>query len=123
MEQFSSRRFSPIVIAVVSTYPVGALISLYLFAYRARLVLGYWPAPHQPDPKNLGFDLHHLQVWIGLLSFPFVSLVSAALVVFARVLWRDFPMWRLLGLVGICCASGFALLKWDPGQFANWFFD
>ena|SRR5687767_8524602 len=123
MERTHWRRFTPIVIAVVSTYPVGALLSLYLFAYRARLALGYWPDPHRPEPKSLGFDLHHLQIGIGLMSFPFVSLVSAASIVLARKLWRDFPMWRLLGLVGICFALGFSLLKWDPGQFAVWFFD
>ena len=53
-------------IVVGATSPFLWLALLYSFVLRARLHLGVWPYPYQPDPKSLGFDVHHLAIYLGV---------------------------------------------------------
>lgn len=55
-------------IVVCAASPMLWLVLFYSFVCRARLQLGVWPRPYQPDPKNIGFELHHLAVYLGVLA-------------------------------------------------------
>ena len=50
----------------LASVPAVWLIAFGLFVLRARLSLGRWPAPYQPDPKDLGFDFHYTAVVAGM---------------------------------------------------------
>ena len=108
---------------MLGSYPVGVVLSLYVFVLRARWQLGYWPAPYRPDPKSLGFDIQHAQVWLGLASFPFVTVICLAWIIGAWARWKDFPVWRLLGFALLCSGMAFTWLRWDPQNFCAWFWD
>jgi hypothetical protein len=41
---------------ILAAYPLAWLALLYAFVVRARLHLGHWPTPYQPDPKDLGLQ-------------------------------------------------------------------
>lgn len=118
-----ARQFALILLLLLAGYPLGVVVSLYSFVLRARLKLGFWPAPYRPDPKELGFDLHYLGVMLALITFPFVTLVCVGWILAARVRCRDFPMGPMLAYAGGCAALGFCLLRLDPGNFVEWFFD
>ena len=58
--------------------PWAWLLLFGLFVLRARLALGRWPAPYQPDPKDLGFEFHHAAIVAGIpLMFTAVLCVTA----------------------------------------------
>jgi hypothetical protein len=104
--------------------PWCPLSLFWLFVLRARLELGFWPRPYNPDPKDLNFDLHTLAL-IGALLW---ALLSAPAVLAALILW---PRALLLSRVGAAstalCVVGWALgiaqVQLDPGSFVEWFMD
>ncbi len=102
--------------------PLGYLALFYSYVLRARLVLGVWPRPYQPDPKDLGFHLHYLAV---LLALP-VWLISPTLLLVWLLLWprgqRKALLWPLLAFL-LIWLFGWLLLRLDPGQFGAWIMD
>lgn len=56
----------------------------YGFVARARLELGYWPAPYRPDPKELGHDVHMLLSYVLFTC----ALAAPLLSYFAKRLYR-----------------------------------
>lgn len=85
------RKISPMVTAILATCPLMMLISLYSFVLRARIQLGRWPAPYNPDPKNLGFDLHYLQITMAAVTTPLASFACLIWTVGMAHRWRDYP--------------------------------
>ena len=104
--------------------PAGWVAAFYAFVLRARLQLGDWPRPYQPDPKALGFHVHHALLWLGLVPCalaPYVWLAAAL------IGWRSAVPRRVILLSGAglaACETLFLGLSYlDPGAFAEWFAD
>ena len=105
--------------------PLAWLGLFWLYVLRARLALGAWPQPYRPDPKDLGFDLHHVLIAL-LLPLPFVTpLVLASWTVLGRGWLRAAHVRPWLALsVGLALSAGvFALARLDPGRFVEWYCD
>lgn len=102
--------------------PLAYLALFYGYVLRARLVLGVWPRPYQPDPKDLGFALHRLAV---LLTLP-VWAISPVLLLGWLLFWprrqRKALLWPFLAFL-LIWLLGWLLLRLDPGQFGAWFMD
>lgn len=103
-------------------YPLLWLNAFALFVIRARLILGRWPSPYNPDPKDLGMDLHYHGLLLGgvLLVTCGIGTFLAALV--AR--WRSKRVpWLLIVLAAATPVLTILLTRWDPGRFMEWFMD
>ena len=101
--------------------PVAWLLLFGLFILRARVALGRWPAPYQPDPKDLGFDLHHAAIVAGIpLMFTAVLCVSAL-----TPLVHDRPrqpwLLRVIAVAGL--GAVIVLARTDPGYVFTWLGD
>lgn len=106
-----------------AAFPLAWLGLFYLFVMRARWTLGRWPAPYHPDPKDLGFDFHHLAIDLGLVASPVAAL---AVLAWAIVRWRRASrptLWPHVSLVVASEALVLSLARLDPGQFFEWFAD
>lgn len=103
--------------------PAAWLAFFYLFVLRARLVLGRWPYYGHPDPKDLGFDLHHALLWFGLISTYFSPAVLPPALVLHWSLAR--PRERAAGCIAF--VLGYAIWfsgAFDPsGRLLEWFAD
>jgi hypothetical protein len=109
---------------ILVALPFAWFPALYAFVLRARLALGRWPSPYQPDPKDLGFGAHHAAIAL-LLS---ASMLAGAPVLLALFIRGHAQLSVRRWLVGLgLYALGFALIlgmAWlDPGHFIEWYFD
>ena len=91
---------------------------------RGRLALGRWPSPYNPDPKDLGFPVHHGIVWLGA----FLSLVFPLFAIFALYVAKEYGTLRKDLRIAIAifrAVTGLAvtIVVLDPGQFGQWFAD
>ncbi len=108
---------------LLAWYPLAWLASVYLFVLRARLHLGFWPEPSRPDPKDLGFTIHHAANWFGLATVPGAIVAAVVLaVVGSRIGWRIKP-WPALSLAAVSLVAVVATGRLDPGRFFEWFVD
>jgi hypothetical protein len=100
--------------------PTGWIVLFYAFVVRAYLSLGHWPAPYQPDPKDLAFNLHHLAIW---LSFPVIvaSAVVFGIVVVLHGRKYGHNPWRWIMAMGYIVTL--LVICTDPGHFLEWFVD
>ena len=118
MERTPFRRFTPPVVALMSTYPLTVLLSLYLLTYRWRMRLGHWPAEYEIlPPPSMNADWHYAQIEIGLITSPVVTLLCVVWIIAARTRWKDFPIWRLLCFAVLCLGLQWSVLASDPGNF------
>lgn len=108
---------------ILAAYPVAWLSLLYLFVLRARLHLGHWPEPSHPDPKDLGFMVHHQAIWIGLMALPIVAVATIALALVGRRVAADRRIWPALTFLAASIALVMVVARLDPGSFFNWFAD
>ena len=106
---------------ILASAPVGWLLLFGLFILRARVALGRWPSPYQPDPKDLGFDLHYTAIVAG---FPlvFMAVLSVTAMTFlvhprSRRPWL-IPLGAVTGLV-----AAILLARSDPGYVFTWLGD
>ncbi len=104
--------------------PTASLVLFWSFVLRARIVLGRWPTPYNPDPKDIGY-WHYVVVFYGiiaaLLSVPL--LLAAAAVAGYR---RPKAWWRLVLALLLCLgvlAGSIVLYRLDPGGFSEWLAD
>ncbi len=104
-------------------WPIAWLFLFYAFVFRARLELGYWPTPSYPDPKSLGFGLHHAIIWLGLFAWPVLSGCALVLALLRGEGSARFPFWITVTLLVISLALTFAVIWSDPGRFMLWFAD
>jgi hypothetical protein len=122
MERTHFRRFTPVVVAIISTYPVSVLFSLYLLTYRWRLRLGHWPEEYEIiPPPSLSADWHFAHIKVGLITSPFVTLFCIVWIIIARQRWDDFPIWKLLFLSALCLVLQWLILSRDPSGLLRWF--
>ena len=95
--------------------PAGYLALFYSFVLRARLALGTWPLPYQPDPKALGFDIHYAAVLLALPLWMVSPLAVLLLVALHHALDEERSFYRSWSLhcctwwLGWCCG-------WIPGR-------
>ena len=118
-------RFERVTYWMVSTSPWACLALFWSFVLRARLALGRWPTPCQPDPKDLGFDFHHLLVTLSL-PVAISMTVMAGVLVLVAIAWRWERATRFgLGTLILCVGWAALILyaKLDPGRFVEWFLD
>ena len=104
--------------------PLGCLLICLSYACRARLELGYWPTYDNPDPKRLGWPIHHTIVLLGMVS------VAPALVISALAgLWLACRRRLIFGavIVSLSVLLWFSMvwLGHSPlgDEFCAWFFD
>ncbi len=101
--------------------PAAWLILFALFIVRARMRLGRWPLPYQPDPRDLGFDYHHTILVGGVpLVFAAVLTVTVLTVIVERRADRRL-MIPLVALAGL--AACILLAQLDPGFVFTWLAD
>ena len=111
--------------AILSAIPATALAIFYTYVIRARLVLGHWPTPYNPDPKSLGFSVHYLAALI-LMPATFASAIMALILVVLLATGRlgSFRAARKRILIFVIIWSvWFLLMRLDPGHFMYWFMD
>lgn len=108
---------------IMASYPLAWLGLFYLFVIRARLELGHWPVPYQPDPKSLGFIVHHQAIWFGAMTLPVVGLLTVALLIIGRRLGIHHRILPTLTLLLFFIILAVALAQLDPGDFFAWFWD
>ena len=97
----------------------------YSYVLRARIALGRWPLPYDPDPKTLGFDLHRALIWLSgtvLVALPALWLLLAAISLLGLHTPKqdaNRPAFLFAGLFLLW----FTLANLDPWQFGAWFAD
>ena len=105
--------------------PAACLCMFYSFVLRARFALGVWPEPYRPDPKSLGFEMHHGVVGV-LLEAAFFSPIAFALLALVHQAvprLRSRPMgWAIVFFLAGYSVLWLALML-DPGSFVEWFLD
>ena len=102
--------------------PAAYLMLFYSFVLRARLALGTWPQPYQPDPKDLGFGVHYAAVLVGLPLW----MVSPAAVLLLLALQPSFGRRKIILPVlvfGLLYLAACLVSRMDPGSFGYWLAD
>lgn len=99
--------------------------TFWLFVLRARLALGRWPAPYNPDPKDLGFDLHYYALLLGIAG---IFSATFTLLIVTALCWREMKTAgaRPLLAASVACVTLTATIvvaRSDPGWFFAWFGD
>ena len=103
----------------LASVPAVWLSVFGLFILRARLSLGRWPAPYQPDPKDLGFDFHYTAVVAGM---PFMLAAVLVVTVLTPMLQSASRWWIPVFAIGLM-AGVILLARADPGGIFTWFGD
>lgn len=89
---------------------------------RARLALGYWPRPYQPDPKELDFSIHYLAALFGQPLWMASPLAVLLLVMLLPRSERRRAAAPVL-LFAVTYLAVWLVLRVDPGAFVYWFAD
>lgn len=114
-----------ITVWTLALLPTAWFALFCLFVFRARLTLGHWPTPDNPDPKDLGFSVHHMAIVLGLPLFFVAPLILLLFIAFS---WREMKAAGARPLLAATTACvTFAVLhavgKQDAGKFFYWFAD
>ena len=107
----------------LSTTPLLWVVWFYFYVVRQRLHLGFWPRPGLPDPKDAGYMLHHLSIYVGVLLAPNLAVVAIALILQRRLRERSFRWWLAGVLLVLSVACYLAVMFIDPGDYWLWFRD
>lgn len=59
---------------IVALIPIITILIFATYIVRGSVKLGYIPTPYNPDPKELGFKIHHYLINVGI-STTFVSFI------------------------------------------------
>jgi hypothetical protein len=110
-------------IGALAVAPVCVLIC-FSYALRARLELGHWPTYGNPDPKTLGWSVHHQLVFLSMF------LVAPALVISGLsgiwLIFRGNPRsGARFAIFSVLIWTGMVWLGHCPvgDEFCAWFFD
>ena len=109
---------------LLSLVPVLWLVILYGFVLRARLALGYWPSPYQPDPNDLGFNWHYSAIWVGIPAVIASAIWLVGLVLIRLRQHLRSAKYRLgLAFYATTFAAWWCVWYLDPGRFLYWLID
>jgi hypothetical protein len=105
--------------------PILWFAAFWLFVLRARLALGRWPSPYDPDPKDLGFSIHY---YFLVLGFAWVPAAIITLLVVAGLSLRAMRAagarpWFAASVAVVTYTVIIAFARYDPGWFFAWFGD
>lgn len=114
-----------IAVWILALSPAAWFTAFWLFVLRARLILGHWPTPYNPDPKDLGFSCHRMAIVLGL---PLFFATTLTLLLFIILFWREMKAAGarpLLAATAACVSVAVihAIARQDPGKFFYWFAD
>jgi hypothetical protein len=120
-----SPRAARIAVWALALSPALWFAAFWLFELRARLALGRWPFPYEPDPKDLGFFVHYYFLVLGFAWVP-ASIITLLVVVGSS--WRAMRAngARPLFAAGAAVATYAAIIafaRYDPGGFFAWLGD
>ena len=108
----------------ITLVPLAWILAFYGYVLRARIALGYWPQPYRPDPKDLDFVLH------GAALFYAIPVVACWPAVWVCVpVWWGLrhrgrrSIWASTALFWLSYALWWVVIRCDPGQYVEWFFD
>jgi hypothetical protein len=109
----------------LTSIPLLSIALFYSFVLRAYLVLGRFPTPYNPDPAELHSVIHVVLAFLGLV-LPFaacwpwlgVTIFSFAKKSFSQKFLVVCSIFYVVSLI-----VWFILIKTDPGNFMEWFFD
>ena len=111
--------------SIFSLLPWLWIAGLAALVVRARIFLGYWPRPSEPDPKLLPFELHHISLWIGfhlLLWLPLLAMAAYMInAIFLKIKIRQRPLWTFMTGWSLVVAMIFA--PHTPFNWVAWFLD
>ena len=113
-------------IYIYCTYHPFVWVVLFItFAIRATIKLGHLPVPSLDDPKDLGFEIHFVLVWLLLVGFLyFVAIFWIVMTIIAKLKKRtDFYLVRNTIIFSIGVIMMFCLLYIDPYHLVTWFAD
>ena len=102
--------------------PFAWLVIFWFFVFRARVALGDWPRPSNPDPKDLGFSLHYWCLWVGVTVLYFAPLAMLVLAVRCKHHFKQRKLECFLGFVLLVAGATvfWCQFKFDPGRFISW---
>lgn len=107
---------------VAALFPTLWLFIFLTFVLRARISLGHFPYPYNPDPKDLGFDLHAWMIYLVFLG----SMATVVIFPLALRYVKQFGI-RVRRIYSLIFAASWTLIVvlcvFDPGQFLTWFLD
>jgi hypothetical protein len=107
---------------ILAIYPSLWIVGVFAFTCRARLYLGKWPQPYQPDPAELPFEISY-SILLNSISFLLPSLLLLLLI---HPLARrfDLPLPAHLKRIQGFGWTGIFLFYFLPGvNFLEWFMD
>ena len=105
----------------MASVPSIWLILFGLFLARAHAALGRWPRPYDPDPRDLGFDVHLMALTAGM-PVVFASVISVFLL--TAVLFRPAARWHPIQIAALASlAATIAIAQADPGRLFTWLGD
>lgn len=105
----------------LSYVPIAWFILFALFYLRAYIFLQYVPSYNNPDPKSLGFTMHHFIVFWGIWGVLISPLFWLPLTILS-VIKKKYSMMEIIQyiLLFVCFILFFKLDFWG---LANWFTD
>ena len=114
---------APRAIHALAATPLVWVAWFYLYVVRQRLLLGFWPTPAHPDPKEAGYCIHHLSLYLGALAVPMVSIVLVGWILRRSRQDRAYRWQVAVALHVFALAAFMGVLFLDPGDFWGWFRD
>jgi len=113
-----------IAVACVSLVPWLHIAASLLFVARAYASLGHWPSYNRPDPKTLGFVVHHSMVWLTLIPALYSPIAVLPWVI---AFWRKLRGDRSVRTAAFVYVAGTAVTwaVWSANLagFSEWFAD
>lgn len=108
-------------------FPLVWISSIYVYAIRSRLILGYWPYPYHPDPTSdiLFNSLGGHYAFTVILMFICLYL-PILFVLLAPVLFYSELKTRIALRIVVFLAANFivySIVYADPFEFVEWFLD
>lgn len=105
----------------LSLFPLSWIFLFYLFVLRAFIKLGKMPAYNLPDPKDLGYGIHHTLLFFTLPLVMGAMLLYPAVLFFSRRAYPPAATELCLFISGVLLFM--IQLIFDPLRLQNWFID